>query len=92
MIQRLGRALRTKRDNRSARIVIAYAMDTWEDPMTNGHRREFVQIAKEAAENLRDFGAEWSPREVFQFLDPESESNARYALSDELPMHTALLA
>ena len=70
MIQRLGRVLRAKRDNRTARIVIAYARDTWEDPARNGNRREFIEIAKEAAESLNDFGGSWTAAEVLRFLDP----------------------
>ena len=45
MIQRLGRVLRAKRDNRTARIVIAYAKDTWEDPARNGNRVAFIECA-----------------------------------------------
>lgn len=48
MIQRLGRVLRLKPDGRHARLVIAYAKETREDPDRGGHdafTREVTDVA-----------------------------------------------
>lgn len=50
MIQRLGRVLRLKPDGRAARLVVAYATGTREDPAQGAHDaflREVVPVARE---------------------------------------------
>ena len=52
MIQRLGRVLRLKDDGRPARLVVAYAKETREDPDDGAHEdflREVVPVADEVA-------------------------------------------
>lgn len=48
MIQRLGRVLRLKDDGREARLVLAYAMDTAEDPRRGGHAGFLEEVAEVA--------------------------------------------
>jgi superfamily II DNA or RNA helicase len=63
MIQRLGRVLRAKPDGRRARVVITYAVGTWEDPAVNPRRAEFAKFAADAAGGpgaYKDFKQEWN--------------------------------
>lgn len=57
MIQRLGRVIRLKADNRRARFVIMYALDSIEDPETGG-RDEFMDEVEDAAASVVLF-REW---------------------------------
>ncbi len=66
MIQRLGRVLRLKEDGRHARLVIAYAKDTREDPADGAHDgflREVIPVAAEVttldADTQREALADW---------------------------------
>lgn len=51
MIQRLGRVLRAKDDDRSARLLVAFARRTREDPRGGAHR-EFLAAVERAAEEI----------------------------------------
>jgi superfamily II DNA or RNA helicase len=66
MIQRLGRVLRRKDDGRPARLVVAYAKGTREDPGDGAHEdflREVLPVAAEVARLDADRGradlADW---------------------------------
>ena len=50
MIQRMGRVLRKKKDDRPARIVIIYVKGTAEDP-SMGAYEAFLEIIREAADD-----------------------------------------
>lgn len=49
MIQRMGRVIRKKKDERSARILIAYVIGTGEDPALGGHEAFLDQITEHAS-------------------------------------------
>ncbi|MEX0592536.1 MAG: DEAD/DEAH box helicase [Nitriliruptoraceae bacterium] len=51
MVQRLGRVLRVKDDGRAARLVIAYAKETLEDPGRGGHE-DFLAEATDTAQSV----------------------------------------
>ncbi len=44
LVQRLGRVLRVKPDGREARLLLAHAIDTIEDPANGGHRAFLTQV------------------------------------------------
>jgi superfamily II DNA or RNA helicase len=48
MVQRLGRVLRLKGDGRAARLVLAHAIDTREDPAHGGHD-DFLRAVRDVA-------------------------------------------
>ncbi|MBW3658701.1 MAG: DEAD/DEAH box helicase [Actinobacteria bacterium] len=50
MIQRLGRVLRLKEDGRPARLVVAYAKDTREDPSAGAHEDFLTEVLPVASE------------------------------------------
>lgn len=54
MIQRMGRVLRKKNDNRMARVVIIYVKNTSEDPALGAHET-FIDMVVDAAEEIRYF-------------------------------------
>jgi superfamily II DNA or RNA helicase len=71
MIQRLGRVLRVKPDGRRARMVITYAVGTWEDPAVGKKRAEFAKFAAAAAGELdayKDFKQDWNVEKVCAFF------------------------
>jgi superfamily II DNA or RNA helicase len=51
MIQRLGRVIRLKSDNRRARFVILYVIDSVEDP-ASGNRDDFMDEVEDAASKV----------------------------------------
>lgn len=53
MVQRLGRVLRVKPDGGEARLVLAHAIGTAEDPADGGHR-DFLGQVREVAREVRD--------------------------------------
>ena len=53
MIQRLGRVLRRKADGRAARLLVAYAVDTREDPDAGAHEDFLDEIVPVAEEVVR---------------------------------------
>jgi RNA polymerase primary sigma factor len=54
MIQRLGRVIRLKADNRRARFVVLYVVDSVEDPETGG-RDDFMEEVEDAATTVMLF-------------------------------------
>ena len=54
MVQRLGRVLRVKADGGHARLVIAYAIGTAEDPAVGGHR-DFLADVRSVASRIDRF-------------------------------------
>ena len=71
MIQRLGRVLRVKPDGRHARVVITYALGTWEDPAVGKKRAEFATFAADAAGDsgaYKDFKQDWNVEKVRDFF------------------------
>jgi superfamily II DNA or RNA helicase len=61
LVQRLGRVLRVKADGREARLVLAHALDTREDPARGGHDgflRQIRDVAREVAEHDVDAGVD----------------------------------
>lgn len=71
MIQRLGRVLRAKPDGRRARVVITYALGTWEDPAVGKKRAEFAEFAADAAGEpgaYKDFKQDWNVEKVREFF------------------------
>lgn len=48
MIQRMGRVIRLKENNRRARIILLYVPDTPEDPSTGGHEAFLEEILEHA--------------------------------------------
>ena len=71
MIQRLGRVLRAKPDERRARVVITYALGTWEDPAVSARRAEFARFAADAAgepDAFKDFKQNWNVEQVSDFF------------------------
>jgi superfamily II DNA or RNA helicase len=65
MVQRLGRVLRVKRDGREARLVIAHALGTSEDPAVGGHR-DFLGDVRSVARRVDRFTL---PRERRELAD-----------------------
>lgn len=53
LVQRLGRVLRLKADGRTARLVLAYARGTAEDPDRGGHR-DFLAEVRGVAREVSD--------------------------------------
>lgn len=53
MVQRLGRVLRRKPDGAEARLLVAYAADTREDPATGAHEDFLAEVLPVAREVVR---------------------------------------
>ena len=69
MVQRLGRVLRVKPDGRHARLVIAYAFGTAEDPTVGGHR-DFLADVRAVAAKVDRFTLPTQAAEVAGWLEP----------------------
>lgn len=97
MIQRLGRVIRLKSDNRRARFVILYVIGSVEDPAT-GNRDDFMDEVEDAASKVLLFdewdsdtiddiwsGAAdpWQRDETRLHVTPTSQVEAAPALRDE---------
>lgn len=67
LIQRLGRVLRRKHDGREARLVLAYAQRTAEDPARGGHAG-FLDQVREAARRVDDFTLSEDAAELTRWL------------------------
>jgi superfamily II DNA or RNA helicase len=67
MVQRLGRVLRVKPDGRHARLVIAYAVGTAEDPSVGGHR-DFLADVRSVAASVDRFVLPLQADEVVAWL------------------------
>ncbi|MBW3619212.1 MAG: DEAD/DEAH box helicase [Actinobacteria bacterium] len=70
MIQRLGRVLRLKDDGRPARLVVAFAKDTREDPADGAHEGFLREVVPVAAE-VTTFDADTSRTELADWLAVE---------------------
>ncbi len=60
MVQRLGRVLRVKPDGGEARLVLAHAIGTAEDPADGGHR-DFLAQVRSVAREIRDIDIDRAP-------------------------------
>ncbi len=68
MVQRMGRVIRPKNDDRRARFVIAYVKGTSEDPALGAHET-FLRELTGVADDVRDFGASADPHELCRYLN-----------------------
>lgn len=69
MVQRLGRILRLKEDDRHARFVVLYVTGSVEDPKT-GFQDEFIQEMMEITNDVAYFNMDSDPDDVTAFLAP----------------------
>jgi superfamily II DNA or RNA helicase len=69
LIQRLGRVLRVKADGREARLLLAHASGTAEDPARGGHA-DFLDDVREVAREVVDLDIATDPAAVADFLTP----------------------
>jgi RNA polymerase primary sigma factor len=56
MIQRMGRVLRKKSDNRKAKIVVVFSKNTSEDPKLGAHE-DFMEDIERAADSVKIFNS-----------------------------------
>jgi superfamily II DNA or RNA helicase len=68
LVQRLGRVLRVKSDGREARLLLAHAVDTAEDPARGGHA-DFLEDVREVAREVVALDLAADPEGVARFLD-----------------------
>ncbi|HUZ93533.1 MAG TPA: DEAD/DEAH box helicase [Edaphobacter sp.] len=68
MIQRMGRVVRRKADNRLARIAVLFVEGTCEDPSSGAHE-DFIDMVVEVADEMRVFGARESDDAVVDYLN-----------------------
>lgn len=68
MIQRMGRVIRKKTDDRLGRIAILYVEGTSEDP-THGAHEDFVQFVIDAADDVQGFDSATDPSAVLDYLN-----------------------
>ncbi len=68
MIQRMGRVIRRKADDRFARFVILYVMGTSEDPRTGAHEAFLDEILPEAV--AVEYFASHDTERITSFLEP----------------------
>lgn len=67
LVQRLGRVLRRKPDDRHADLVLVHARGTAEDPARGGHRA-FLDLARPVATEVAEIGAQRAPTELGRWL------------------------
>ncbi|QYJ15597.1 ATP-dependent RNA helicase DbpA [Rubrobacter xylanophilus DSM 9941] len=68
MIQRMGRVLRLKEDDRFARLVVLYVEGTSEDPEES--QEGFLDLIMDVAHDVRYFSGSDSPAKICRYLDP----------------------
>ena len=68
MIQRMGRVIRKKADDRLGRIAILYVEGTSEDPQQGAHE-DFVQFVIDAADDVQVFHSGIDPGTVVDYLN-----------------------
>lgn len=68
LVQRLGRVLRVKSDGREARLLLAHAVDTAEDPARGGHA-DFLDDVREVAREVVALDLTADPHAVASFLE-----------------------
>jgi superfamily II DNA or RNA helicase len=73
MVQRLGRVLRVKPDGGEARLVLAHAIDTAEDPAAGGHR-DFLSQVRSVAREVREVDVDRAPNELEDWLQGNGPS------------------
>lgn len=73
LIQRLGRVLRVKDDGRTARLVLAHARGTGEDPAQGGHA-DFLAEVTGVAERIDHLDLRTDPRSVAVWLASEQRA------------------
>ncbi|WP_052665516.1 DEAD/DEAH box helicase [Nitriliruptor alkaliphilus] len=71
LVQRLGRVLRVKSDGREARLLLAHAVDTAEDPARGGHA-DFLDDVRDVAREVVRLDLAADPAAVAAFLAPTS--------------------
>ena len=71
MIQRMGRVVRLKADNRKARFVFVYVADTSEDPAKGAHDAFWDEVLKFATSSKK-FDVPKEVKELTKFLDPKT--------------------
>ena len=80
MIQRLGRVLRLKADGREARLVVAYAAGTREDPANGGHDEFLGEVLDVAGDIARyDLDIEVERAALTPWLAPRRGGGDRLA-------------
>lgn len=67
MIQRMGRVLRRKQDQRLAKFAILYVKNTGEDPEAKRHEA-FLDTIRPVARTCEDFGPRSSMKKISEFL------------------------
>ncbi len=67
LVQRLGRVLRVKSDGREARLLLAHAVGTAEDPAEGGHA-DFLDDVRPVAREVRELDLVRDPGAVTAFL------------------------
>lgn len=67
MVQRMGRVLRLKEDNRLARLAVLYVRDTSEDP--EFAHEDFLGLVRPVAREVRNFPAETKGRAICDYLN-----------------------
>ncbi len=67
LVQRLGRVLRCKADGREARLVLAYARGTAEDPERGGHADFLAEVAA-VARRIDELDVDREPAAVARWL------------------------
>ena len=69
MVQRMGRVLRKKSDNRRARFAVLFVEDTIEDPLWGAHE-VFLDDMTQSADQVRVFRFGASATELAAYLRP----------------------
>ena len=67
MIQRMGRVLRLKQDERHAKFIITYVQGTSEDPQKGAHEA-FLEQIEPVANEVENFNEKSSGRDIANFL------------------------
>jgi superfamily II DNA or RNA helicase len=73
LVQRLGRVLRVKSDGREARLLLAHATGTAEDPANGGHA-DFLDDVRPVAREVLDLDLARDAPQVVSFLRPDVPS------------------
>lgn len=84
MIQRMGRVLRPKQDDRVARFVIMYVRGTGEDPALQGDLG-FLGVVTDAAEEIGSFSADEGLGDVVAFLSSDRKTPWSECVSTPIP-------
>jgi superfamily II DNA or RNA helicase len=80
LVQRMGRVIRPKKDDRIARIAVLYIEGTGEDPKFGVHE-DFMELVTEAATDVKIFNSGHSSEVICAYLNdmnPKEESQFGY--------------